>query len=330
MSEALFSSSASWARHQNQHSEQTNGDLTCPFCGASISNITGDFYRHVGRHLREISLAVLPQTTFSESGEDSDSDEAPEVSPTPRRSLNNPQDFEPTDILYNRYQRPKLDTGPRGWVGRAFITQELLRASRKDCNDSRNRFLPRARLIDIINAELVKKFLQELPKSYTNDARHREHMVQLISPGPRECSCGREYCTGRRMILATLFLCGLEDLILSFLPPADHQTCDRSLPLRLDSYEDHCYGLSAEERELFIHFQWHVYTPILTVITSGEWKDVAAFPEEVSLPWMETTRVGYKEFGEVSYVERIEIHSLNHDLVSWTVQPIRDVTLNFD
>lgn len=213
-----------------------------------------------------------------------------------------------------------LDTGPPGEINLANITQELLRASKKDCNDSRHRFIPRAKLVDIINPELVGQLLQQIPGVGAEDVNHQQNVLQHISPGPGECSCGCEHCTGRRMILATLFFCGREDLILSFLPPAEHQICDKNLPYRLNSAKDFDYGLSAEERELFTHFKWHAYTPFLYGITS-EKRDIAAFREEVSLPWMEKTRIGEQVSGEVSYVEKVEIHHLNHDLVSYTVEP---------
>lgn len=118
------------------------------------------------------------------------------------------------------------------------------------------------------------------------------------------------------MILATLFLCGREDLILSFLSPEGPPTCDKDLPLRFNSSEDLNFGLSKADTELFTHFQWHVYTPFLTGITSKKREDVAAFPEEVSLPWMEKARIGEPTLGQVSHVDKIEIHSLNHDLVN--------------
>lgn len=219
-----------------------------------------------------------------------------------------------------------LDTGTPGKITRALITHELLRASKKDCNDSRHRFIPRAKLVDIINAELVEQLLQEIPGVCAEDVSHRQDAVQHISPRPGECSCGCRHCTGRRMILATLFLCGREDLILSFLPPAKHQTCDKNLPFLLNSAEAFDYGLNAEERELFTHFKWHVYTPFIHGITS-ERRGFAAFREEVSLPWMEKSRIGDQVSGEVSYVEKIEIHYPNHDLVSCTVEPSRSVGL---
>lgn len=220
-----------------------------------------------------------------------------------------------------------LETGTPSQVIRANVTQALLRASKRDCNDSRNRFIPRARLADIINAELVGRLLRTFPGKCVEDANHRQHVVQLICPNDKKCSCGHWHCLGRRMIFATLLLCGKDNAILSFLPPAKSQLCDIDLPLRLDSPGQFDYGLNADEKGLFTYFQWHVYTPFLPGITSANWDDVTRFPKEVSLPWMEKERMSKKQPGEVSYVEQIEIHHMNHDLVSRIVKSNRAKTL---
>lgn len=197
---------------------------------------------------------------------------------------------------------------------RENVTQALLRASKRDCNNSRDRFIPRSSLAHIINADLVGRLLRTIPGKCTEDANHRQHVAQLICPETGECSCRGRHCLGRRMIFATLLLCGREDLIQAFLPPATLQTCDNNLPLRFNSPEAPDYGLNPDERELFFHFQWQVYTPFVAGITSATGESEMCFPEEASLPWMETTRMGEQVLGEVSYVERIEIDPLSHSL----------------
>lgn len=121
------------------------------------------------------------------------------------------------------------------------------------------------------------------------------------------------------MILATLFLFDKEQQIFSFFSASNPEICDQILPLRFNSSDDYEYGLSPEERQLFTYFQWHVYTPVLTGIISGNEDDVVAFHEETSLPWKGKERIGEQSLGERSFVERIEIYSHNHDLVSLTV-----------
>ncbi|KAH8753541.1 kinase-like domain-containing protein [Diaporthe sp. PMI_573] len=203
---------------------------------------------------------------------------------------------------------------PPGQAIGANIGQKLLLALKKDFKNPRGRFLPRAKLIEIIDDEVVEQLLQRVAGECIKDASHLQKAVQRICLGPKVCSCGCRHCTGGRMILATLFLCGKEDIILSFFPLSKPQICDKSLPLRFHSTDDFSFILSAEERELFDLFQWHVYTPFIAGITSDQRQNVAAFPNEVSLPWMEKERIGEHEEGEVSYVEKIKVHHLNHDL----------------
>lgn len=116
------------------------------------------------------------------------------------------------------------------------------------------------------------------------------------------------------MTLATLFLCGKEGSILSFFSTKNPPFCDGRLPLRFESPGDPCYGLSEEDKELFTHFQWLVYTPFLTGLVAEN--KVETFPDEVSLPWKTKEKITTEEGAEVPFVEKVEIHFGNHDLVS--------------
>lgn len=200
---------------------------------------------------------------------------------------------------------------------RENITQALLRASKKDCNDSRNRFVPRGALIDIIDAERVERILQDSLGRRVEDMAFLQEMAHLISPGPGRCICCFEYCTGRRMILSTVLLCGREDLLLSRLFLKGSRICDNDLPLSFDSLDGIDDDLSASEKELIIHMQWQVYTPFLTKLKPDKIHTPETFPEEASLPWIEKARIGERIPGEVSYIEQIEISARNHDLVSY-------------
>lgn len=202
---------------------------------------------------------------------------------------------------------------------RESITQALWRASEKDCNDSRNRFVPRGALINIINNECAERVLQASLGRRAEDMTRLQELARDISPSPGACVCYFRSCTGRRMILATLLLFGREDLIFSCLSLRSPQICDYDLPLSLDSLDDIDHNLDAKEKELFIHMQWQVYTPFLTDFDPDRNQSLKAFPEQVSLPWMEKTRIGERMPGEVSYVEQIKIFPGNHDLVSCTM-----------
>lgn len=199
---------------------------------------------------------------------------------------------------------------------RENITQALLRASKKDCNDSRNRFIPRGALIDIIDTECAERILVDSLGRRVEDMTFLQEMAHHISPGPGKCICCVQYCTGRRMILSTLLLCGREDLMLSRFFLQSSRICDNDLPLSFDSLDGIDDDLSASEKELFIHMQWQVYTPFLIKLKPDKIQTPETFPEEVSLPWIEKARIGERIPGEVSYIEQIKICPRNHDLVS--------------
>ncbi|KAG8158208.1 hypothetical protein KVR01_011969 [Diaporthe batatas] len=122
------------------------------------------------------------------------------------------------------------------------------------------------------------------------------------------------------MTLATLFLCGKEDLITSFFSISSPPFCDGSLPLHFGSPGCPNFGLCKRDRELFTYFQWQIYTPFLTRIASK--KDVKIYPDEVSLPWRQKERITQEEAAEVPFVEKIEIYPGNHNLHShqWLVR----------
>lgn len=123
------------------------------------------------------------------------------------------------------------------------------------------------------------------------------------------------------MIFATLLLCGREDLLLSSFFSRTAQICDNDLPLQLASLDDIDDNLSEKERELFIHSQWHVYTPFLKKLDTEQAQEVEVLPEQVSLPWASKERIGQPMPGEVSYVEQVQIHLQSHNLVSEIFNP---------
>ncbi|KAH6981282.1 hypothetical protein BKA56DRAFT_56182 [Ilyonectria sp. MPI-CAGE-AT-0026] len=77
-SSMLFKSSYMWSKHEASH-QVLSGD--CPFCTARMTERNSDYYRHVSRHLREISLAALPRT-FATLDEDTDSSSTSAMVPT--------------------------------------------------------------------------------------------------------------------------------------------------------------------------------------------------------------------------------------------------------
>ncbi|KAH8722236.1 hypothetical protein BGZ61DRAFT_516337 [Ilyonectria robusta] len=77
-SSVLFKSSYIWSIHEASH-QFLSGD--CPFCTTRMTERNSDYYRHVSRHLREISLAALPRT-LATLDEDTDSSSTSAIVPT--------------------------------------------------------------------------------------------------------------------------------------------------------------------------------------------------------------------------------------------------------
>lgn len=117
------------------------------------------------------------------------------------------------------------------------------------------------------------------------------------------------------MIFSTLLLCAREDLLPLLFSSHTPRICDKDLPLSFDSPHNICFNLCPIEKELFIHNQWQVYTPFLTGIPGDGIQTDYQIPEEVSLPWATKERIGERFPGEVSFVEKVEIHPRSHDLV---------------
>ena len=63
----LFSSRKRFTEHEKSH-EHAETPWTCPFCADENENLPQQaYFKHVARHLREISLAVLPRAADSET-----------------------------------------------------------------------------------------------------------------------------------------------------------------------------------------------------------------------------------------------------------------------
>lgn len=118
------------------------------------------------------------------------------------------------------------------------------------------------------------------------------------------------------MIFSILLLCAREDLLLSPFFLRVPQICDQDLPFRFDQPVDIDHGLSTKEKELFLYKQWQVYTPWLTEYDPQIDQEPETFDDEVALPWARKERIAKRMWGEVSFVEKVEIHPCSHNLVS--------------
>lgn len=72
----LFKASKSWAKHELTHLNTAQWvDRRCVFCSPTSKLLCSrvEYLRHVGRHLLEISLAVLPRTSHADDDSSFDS-----------------------------------------------------------------------------------------------------------------------------------------------------------------------------------------------------------------------------------------------------------------
>lgn len=222
------------------------------------------------------------------------------------------------------------------------IAQKLLQASEKDVSYSRNRFVPRGALVDIIDRQNVEQLLSTLLCQKKETSVYLAQVASEIAPDSEEpcCCCKHGHCTGGRMILAALLLCGKEHLILSIFASPKSEVCDDHLPIRFDEdgnpqdlpeeYEDSSHrdegeslrhtspfqGLDKSEKDLFEYFQWQVFTPYLVHLGLNHGRGYVTYPEEVSLPWSGVEGQRSPVEGQVSFVERVTMYPQSHSLLS--------------
>ncbi|CEI63690.1 unnamed protein product [Fusarium venenatum] len=73
----LYSSTRTWVEHEAQHRLQDWQGTECPFCDKQSSLMSPQsYYKHVGEHLREISLAALPHSSDSDVESSSSDDKS--------------------------------------------------------------------------------------------------------------------------------------------------------------------------------------------------------------------------------------------------------------
>ena len=70
MGQTLFRSREEWIRHEISHPESRTTEFSCAFCSKQRTKSFKDsqsYYKHLGRHLCQVSLAVLPQDQDDDS-----------------------------------------------------------------------------------------------------------------------------------------------------------------------------------------------------------------------------------------------------------------------
>lgn len=205
----------------------------------------------------------------------------------------------------------------------------LLRASRQDLNDKRNRFVPRGNLVSQFDHEKVSGLLGTfIPSDKTKVA----DIASFISPSKhKKCRCDDALCTGLRIIFATLFLLGKQELILNIYQSSVH-ICDGAWPCSdptlptyfsraAEALREVLQALDAHNEELFHQLQWHMRSPYFSKSdTNSNKQPYHLLHDEVTLPWSELNMQGGRLDGQVSFVQRIKIHQDHHDFLDASLQ----------
>lgn len=71
----LYIRSLAWAMHEAAHDETCPSQAHCAFCGAEYQTKENAYYKHISKHLREISLAILSQAIDEDGGDNDDGSE---------------------------------------------------------------------------------------------------------------------------------------------------------------------------------------------------------------------------------------------------------------
>ena len=152
-------------------------------------------------------------------------------------------------------------------------------------------------------------------------------MVKYVCP-EKACACGRERCSGGRVIFATLAMIGLEREIYKFSRSGRAAwVCDSNLGVLLGSvlaarrkrrpplFRGNAWGGSVT-REVFCQLIWLVMPPFFNKFDPAKKEDRQIIDDRASLPWTGIDKETKPEAGEFGYVVKFQIHGDQHDLVS--------------
>ncbi|KAK8039846.1 kinase domain-containing protein [Apiospora rasikravindrae] len=218
--------------------------------------------------------------------------------------------------------------------------QALLRASQEDASDERLRFVPRESIIREISPGFISRVLRRVRDNDDDIAVSVEKATNHISPR-MVCQCKKPFCTGSRVIFASLLFAGLHGILVHFLHAAQPDDCDSSL-WKLSQAEatfdddttvfHHIYQLKGAPRDLF--FYWVYQLRALCFQKKGDNGQVKklgvedGLKDSVRLPWS-SVEEGSNPLNRVvaqasskaviigrqsAKVERIYIHRSHHNL----------------
>lgn len=150
-----------------------------------------------------------------------------------------------------------------------------------------------------------------------------DKLVKFICPCEDQCStCGREHCTGGRVIFSTLIWIARQDF-LPFLLEIKPQICDSHLSLEATGQThttttwrgEFLQKLGPVDLELFESIQFQLRPPFLESIGPHHATEFS-FQGAVTLPWIKFTTVHAPIPGNPCEVGEVHIHPSHHALVS--------------
>lgn len=219
-------------------------------------------------------------------------------------------------LMANLHQctNPHCPHRPGGTRDRLLTT--LREASLPDLDNERNRFIPRDDLIRIVDVQAVSQMLQF--SEPTLEEATTQETVNRICSEHGQCGCGRNWCTGARLLFAALALIAAERRIVEFFDTykRSDQLCDSNPHLGSladpSNLKQVLTGWSEEKKELFIQLQWQMRSPYFRYLLED---NPPGLDRRVSLPWVQRGDHGEERSGQFSKVWKIKIHPHHHDMV---------------
>ena len=209
------------------------------------------------------------------------------------------------------------------------ILRQLHRAYLPALNDYNNIFITHTALKNALDGQSVRTCLQQLFSDLP--VQELDVLVNYVCPRENLCSCGRAWCTGGRIIFASLLQIGEEGLINSFHSTTNPHICDTNLLLLEDERTDEhtpepvseiaatggthrpeeFANLDPATRKLFFHIQWQMRAPFIEMI-NGRYTNV---DNNAPLPWTKFHYRTVRDVGQLSRIAEISIDDDHHNLI---------------
>ncbi|KAK8134612.1 hypothetical protein PG984_006624 [Apiospora sp. TS-2023a] len=217
--------------------------------------------------------------------------------------------------------------------------QALLHASQEDVSDERLRFVPRESIIKEISPGFISRVLRRATNTKCDIAAIVQTATNRIGPRvPALCHCRKPFCTGSRVIFASLLFSGLHDILVHFIHAAQLGICDSSSWEELD-HEKRGTGdgdpilheikhLQKIKKELFFYWVYQLTPLCFTKDGDSGQIEKLELKDKIRLPWTSierTTGPAGRDLTRASVktqvigahsakVENVCIHPSHHEL----------------